>query len=315
MRANYDFVPHIGNGLSPERLDEIRSQAVRGSHIESILQEALLDRSYDLNVLERALAYVEDDVIMTSFPNERYRGYSLLFRSEFLVLSCVGNGAFDVDKDVDPFVQHVCRKIEIVKPRNIIYRLCDYNNDDFAFLDHSSRAITSRGAQRLLDQPQLLQMDLQVVRAITQLGVAVHLLIPCIQLPQQYTAIRKIIDNELDSVNSVVSVGVMLEIPANLFQTEDYAGADFFIFGPSDLLKYFYGGLDRNTHLFEDANSEITLFPIEHCLSCLNLATRNKNVYLAKSLVTKRDRLGLARFNNIRFKNLYMPPQLIVRGQ
>ena len=311
MRANYDFVPHISNGLSAEEINEIRRQAVRGSHIESILQEALLDRSYDLNMLERALAYVGDDVIMTSFPSERYRGYSLLFRSEFLMLGFIGNGIFDVDKDIDGFVRYVCRKVEAVGPREIIYRICDYNSEDFAFLDRSSRQVTSRGAQRLLDQPELLQMDMRVVREIARLGVEINLLIPCIQLPQQYTAIREIIDSGLNDVRKSMSVGVMLEVPANLFQIDDYISADFFIFGPSDLLKYFYGGLDRNSRLFEHASSETTLFSIEHCLSCLNLMTRNKKVYLAKSLVTKKDLLGLARFKNIAFKNLFLPSQLM----
>ncbi len=314
MRANYDFVPHIGGGLPRERLDEIRRRAVRGSHTESILQEALLDRTYEPCVLERTLAYVEDDVIMTSFPTERYRGHSLLFRSEFLLLSYVGNGIFDIEKDLDPFIRHVRRRVEQVEPRDIIYRLCDYNNDDFGFLDDSVAELTSRGAQRLLDQPRLLHLDLRVVQAIAQLGVGIQILIPCIQLPRQYAAIRNAINAELGNMGSVAAIGAMLEIPANLFQVDDYLGADFFIFGPSDLLKYFYGGLDRNHRLFEDANGDIALFPIEHCLSCLNLVARNKTVYLAKSLVNKRDQLGLARFKNIAFKNLYLPPQLILRN-
>jgi hypothetical protein len=238
----------------------------------------------------------------------------LLFRGEFLVLGHVGNGRLDPGRDAGALAEHVRRRVQAVGPQSIIYRLCDYNHEDFAFLDGAGDVV-SRGAQRLLDQPALLQMDLAIVRAIRRLGVATQVLIPCIQLPRQYHAIRAAVERGLADVGGCGGIGVMLETPANLFEIEHYAGADFFVFGPGDLLKYFYGGLDRNHRHFEDANSEIILASIEHCLHHLDGVTQGKTVYLAKSLIAARGRLGLERFENIRFRNLYMPTQLIDRGR
>ena len=90
-RVDYSFVRKIGPSRFPEtELDALRRQAVRESHLDSILKESLLDGDHDVESLRRALSNLGDDYVLNSFPSDLFTSTNLLVRSEFLILRQVG---------------------------------------------------------------------------------------------------------------------------------------------------------------------------------------------------------------------------------
>ena len=310
----YGFVKQIGKvTFSQQELNLLRASAIRGSHTDIILQEALLDKDYPQHFVKAAIKQVTDDVLMCSFPSLEFIGCELLFRSEFLLLSYCGDEKTDMQGVRDAYLDHVINKITVIKPKSIVYRLCDYNPEEFSFIKHGEK-LKLRGAQRLLHSQELLDLDIAVIRAIAELGVPVYVLVPCIQVAQQFLDILHYMRDRLFKQRAMIQgYGVMLELPANLYQVEEYEAADFFVFGPGDLIKFYYGGMDRNDRLFEKIDASVIITPINTCLRKINNFTSRKIVYLAKSLIGKKSEMGVENFKHIDFKDLYLPSQLIER--
>ena len=116
----------------------------------------------------------------------------------------------------------------MVNPRDIIYRFCDYDDDVFNYPGFPVAPRISPGAQRPLYQPKLQQMNIEVIRAIAHLGMDVHLLVPCIQLPRRYAEGHEIIDRKLGGAPNLGSIGAMPEVPENPFGSADCCDAGFF---------------------------------------------------------------------------------------
>jgi len=139
----------------------------------------------------------------------------------------------------------------------------------------------------------------------------VDILVPCIQFQEQYAELAgRIRERAREKGIPFRSLGIMLEIPANLFQIDLYRDVDFFIFGPGDLLKYYYGDLNRNTALFNRIDPEIILPGILFCLEKLNEQGK-KVVYLAKHLIGLGESIRDMGFSNLELRNLYLPSQIM----
>ena len=104
-------------------------------------------------------------------------------------------------------------------------------------------------------------------------------------------------------------LGMMLELPANLFELDCYEGVDFFVFGPSDLLRCFYGGLNRNDGSFEAASENVLIEPIRYALSRID-CQGGKTVYLAKHLIELISEFALHSLERTQVQRVYLPYQL-----
>jgi hypothetical protein len=315
---DYSFVQSIGvEPLSEQRLEELRTQAVGDSHTDVILKEALLDRPRDTTALAARVANVTaaGHFILTSFPDGRFTGGNLLVRSEFLLLREVGSGCFSFEHS-RRYVAHTLARILPYRPGAVIYRCLDYNPEDFAFLPAAMHSagngcrIVSRGAQRLLDQPALLDLDCQVMKAIADRGIRVDVLIPFVQFPEQTIEILARLRRALRGYqHRIARFGLMLEVPANLFQISSFADVDFFVFGPGDLLKHLYGGVSRDDRSYAQVSTSVLVEPLQTALHVIE-RYGGKDVFLAKRLIDVADQLHPSRYARTRFRWLLMPNQI-----
>src|SRR5947208_16514350 len=90
---DYSFVKKIGRAeFSLEEIHALRSLAVRDSHCDAILKEALLDGDYDRDCPGRQIGQLGDDFILTEFPCQVFTATNLLSCSECLLFWHVADG-------------------------------------------------------------------------------------------------------------------------------------------------------------------------------------------------------------------------------
>ncbi|MDH5546988.1 MAG: hypothetical protein OEZ43_15460 [Gammaproteobacteria bacterium] len=312
---DYSFVKKIvSSSLTDIDLIEARRQAVPGSHTDVILKESLLDRMYDKQGLRKRISEItaSGEFILNSFPCENFRGANLLLRSEFLILQYVGNGCLTTDL-LDDYIRHTIERIRGFSASRIMYRCCDYHRHDFSFFTSdffaNQHSALARGAQLLVDEEELFLLDMKIVQGLLDWGIPVDILIPFVQFPDQLTALRDRAESFI-SYNGINSkFGMMLEVPANLFQISDYSVSDFFVFGPSDLTKYLYGGIDRNDWNYGSISDDVILAPIVHAIEEIN-CLQNRQVLLAKQLLNLEERLDYQQRESLKFRKLFMPNQI-----
>jgi hypothetical protein len=297
----YDFVPRIKK-IAQEELARLRDSP-SGSHIDLILKESLLDREYDSERIRNKLFSQSHLWTINSFMdiNPYLKGScdGTLLRSEFLFLRYLGDNSFDHSKRSE-YVKHLEETMFDSLPHNVIYRLCDYNNQEFNFLCGNHE---SRGAARLLEQNELLEIDFEVIKALQKTGRNVEVLVPYVIFPEEFTEIKTRIKAKLGDIK----VGTMLEVPANLLEIERYTAADFYVFGPGDLTKNLYGGIDRNSPNFNRVNYTIVFPMLESALDSLEQIGEDKTIYLVKNLIGH----NFGKYQHLRFVDMYMPSQLI----
>ncbi|MEK6942515.1 MAG: putative PEP-binding protein [Nanoarchaeota archaeon] len=296
----YNFVSGIER-ITQEELARLRTSP-KGSHIDLILKECLLDAEYDQGKLDLVLSSQNNLWMINSFPDihpffkDSCEGD--LLRSEFLFLRYLGDGVFDQSKRAQ-YVKYLEEKVLGSLPQKVIFRLCDYNNQDFNFLrsDYSSR-----GAARLLEQGELLETDLEVIKLLQRSGRDVKVLVPYVLFPEEFADVKKRVKESVGNVN----VGTMLEVPANLLEIDKYSEADFYVFGPGDLTKSLYGGIDRNSPNFSLVNNGLAVPMVKDCLDTLERLGQRKTVYLVKNLIGR----DFGEHKNLCLVNMYSPSQL-----
>jgi len=348
----YGFVPRIEK-IAQEELAELRNNPP-GSHIDLILKECLLDIDYNINHNQDKLHDKHDgkyqdkykDKCQNKFGQALFSKDNLwlinsfmdinpafkdlckgdLLRSEFLFLRYSGDNTFELYKpsEREKYVKHLEEKLFDSLPKKVIYRLCDYNNKDFNFL---RGAYKSRGAARLLEQKELLEADIEIIKSLQKNGKDVEILVPYVIFPEEFNDVKKRVRDKLGDI----AVGTMLEVPANLLEIGKYSNADFYVFGPGDLTKNLYGGVDKNSADFNKVNPDL-VFPIIHlALNSLSSLNKEKTVYLVKNLIGhnfekytaesngkfngehtgESNKESNKESNNIHLVNMYMPSQLI----
>jgi PEP-utilising enzyme, PEP-binding domain len=305
---DYSFVKKIGRAeFSSEEIHLLRSLAVRDSHCDGILKEALLDGDYDLDFLGSQIARLGDDFMLNSFPCQLFTATNLLIRSEFLVLWHVGDDRL-MFSDSDTIVDQTRRCLSALKPRAVMYRLCDYNSADFHFLEETS--LSSRGAARLIAQDELLDFDLRTIQAILSEDIPLDVLIPYVRFPAELDILANRLRTSFVSSKRPRRLGMMLELPANLFELDCYEDVDFFVFGPTDLLRGFYGGLDRNDGSFEAASENVLIEPVGYALSRID-RQGGKTVYLVKHLIELISEFPWQSLERTQVQRVYLPYQLV----
>ena len=301
----YHFVPKIGE-ISQDELRVLR-KSPQGSHIDLILKESLMDADYDREKMAKIISNKKDIWVISSFvdvvPGLKDSCKGDLVRSEFLFLRYLGDDTFDFSKKSD-YVRYLEDNVFGALPHNVIYRLCDYNDTDFNFLD---RRHETRGAARLLEQDELLQMDLEVVKSIQRTGRRVDVLVPHVTFYEEFIELR----NRTRGVLGDVSVGTMLEVPSNLLEMEDFSDADFFVFGPGDLAKNLYGGIDRNSARFNRVNHDIIFPMVDSALNYLESLGKKKAVYLIKNLIG----YDFGKHEHMDLVDMFMPSQLVTEAR
>jgi phosphotransferase system enzyme I (PtsP) len=166
--------------------------------------------------------------------------------------------------------------------RPVTFRTLDVGGDKtlpyFPEYKEENPAMGWRAIRIGLDRPAMLRMQLRaMIRAAA--GRDLRVMFPLIAQVSELDAARSLVDLELDRARAEgrqlprdVKVGVMLEVPALLFQLEALLkSVDFVALGTNDLLQYFYAA-DRNNprmgqryDVLSPAFLNALSFLFEHC--------------------------------------------------
>jgi PEP-utilising enzyme, PEP-binding domain len=200
-------------------------------------------------------------------------------------------------------------RVRLLKCAAIMYRLCDYNPDELTFL--GSCGHRSRGAQRLIEDSDLLTYDLRMVETLLSAGVTVDILIPFVQFPEQLNELCARVRTWFDTrAQRPRRIGAMLELPANLFEVDRYTAANYFVFGPGDLLRFSYGGMERNDTAFEQTRVEVLEQPLRAALRSID-SMGGRTVFLSKALIDLTLDWDFLQFPSTEVRKLFVPDQVV----
>ena len=294
MIQDYGFVKNIEN-LDRKELALLR-KAPSGSHIDIILQESLKNKNYGkVKINGSKKWFINSFMDINKGLKEICEG--TILRSEFLLLRYLGNEKLKKG-EIKYYLKFLKNKIIPSLPKKTIYRFCDYNNNDFNFLNNE---IQSRGARRLVEDGSLFELDLCVVELLIREGIDIEILVPWVIFSKDFETLIRIVKSRCKKMK----VGIMVEVISNLLEIENFSKADFYVFGPGDLLSLTYGGINRNDIDYNEINEEVIIPLIDSSLKKINLMCGRKRVYLVKNLIGKFNN-----HKNIDFVNTYMPSQI-----
>ena len=146
--------------------------------------------------------------------------------------------------------------LELADGKPVVFRTLDVGGDKvlpyWDALEEENPAMGWRAIRVSLDRPMLLR---QQFRALIQAAVGsdLHVMLPMIAELQEYRDARALLDMELSRQKSRggelptdIRVGIMLEVPALLFQLSDVLKCvDFVSIGSNDLFQFMYAS-DRS---------------------------------------------------------------------
>jgi len=278
---DYGFVPHLPQNTPKDFLP--------AGHTDCILRESLTGpyanlRGKDPKVLKSYL--------MTSFfdllPPQLQDSPGIFVRGEFLYLRKYGNDKHLGDEQFLDFTEALAKKM----PPHIIYRLTDYNTDEFNFLSSDGQG---RGAQRLLSDRALLEREQEVLKIFKRTGKNVSVLVPYARSVHEYRSLCDVV--EVPEHN----MGLMIENFASLSAICDFLPLSHIMYGPSDLAAEHQGVSRTKIDIQESQDTVIAAVDAANAK-----ITQACTVYPAKILIPRirRD------FPTIHFISVYTPPQV-----
>ena len=156
-------------------------------------------------------------------------------RGEFLIVALIGNSPScgyvpNNGRLRDAFK----RELQLLAGKEILYRLTDVLPSDFFFLgERPANAV--RGAAYLLQNRELLNESCGLIADMLEVGCSVTALVPNTSSPDDFTAIKDII-NQAIPANPMLTIGLMVETEFASKNLHLFSGAAAFFPGPSDLI-------------------------------------------------------------------------------
>jgi len=163
-----------------------------------------------------------------------------------------------------------------------------------------------------LDRPALLRQQLRaLVRAAA--GRKLFVMFPMVSHVGEYRQARALLDRELALATerpAEVSVGVMLEVPALLFQLDElFAAVDFVSIGSNDLLQFLFACDRGNPRLAQ--RYEVTNVPVLRVLCQLAARAAAAGVPLSLCGETAANPLEALALIGCGLRHLSMPPAAV----
>lgn len=184
-----------------------------------------------------------------------------LLRAEFMIASLGEHPQLLLQQGkrghiVDMLIKKLHGVLAAFAPRPVMYRLSDFKTSEYRNLrggeDYEPReenpAMGFRGARRLLDQPSLLAIELEVIRRCRdELGHRnIWLMIPFVRTPEELAQMRTHIESAGLYQSQDFKLYMMVEVPSNVLLIRDFLklGIDGVSIGTNDLTSLILG-VDR----------------------------------------------------------------------
>ena len=198
-----------------------------------------------------------------------------LLRAEFMVADALGGvhprlliERGDRQRFVDDMSRSLLRITQAFAPRPVVYRSIDFRSNEFRGLTGGERyepqeanpMIGYRGCFRYVDQPDLFELELEVLGQVVQQTPNLRLMIPFVRAAWELERCLEII--RAHSAAAGIPVWVMAEVPSVTYWIPTYAemGIEGVSIGSNDLTQLVLG-VDRDSEicaeLFDEADPAV----------------------------------------------------------
>jgi phosphotransferase system enzyme I (PtsP) len=215
------------------------------------------------------------------------------------------------------------RVLEFAGERPVTFRTLDVGGDKLLpympDITDENPAMGWRAIRIALDRPAILRQQFRaLIRAAS--GRKLRLMFPMIAEVSEYQSARAILELEMERAwrrdreppPVSVEVGVMLEVPALLFQLDALLPrVDFISVGTNDLVQFFFA-CDRGNPQLADRYDPLSP-PVLRALREVAVAAQRHRVQLSLCGELAGEPLGAAALAGIGFRNLSMSPAAVGR--
>jgi pyruvate,water dikinase len=205
-----------------------------------------------------------------------------LLRGEFMITDALDGAhpkALLAEGGAEPFVRKMTESIlQIAKPffpRPVIYRTYDFRTNEFRGLrggaeyepHEENPMIGYRGCFRYVKDPELFDLELEILARVREASPNVHLMIPFVRTKWELEECLERIDKHRLGDDTDMLRWVMAEVPSIVYRIPDYAklGIHGVSIGSNDLTQLMLG-VDRDSsicaELFDEADAAV-LWAIE----------------------------------------------------
>jgi pyruvate, water dikinase len=166
---------------------------------------------------------------------------------------------------VERMVASVLRITEAFVPRPVVYRTYDFRTNEFRGLEGGNQhepheenpMIGYRGCFRYVKDPELFELDLDVIARVRERTPNLHLMIPFVRTLWELEACLEILDRHPLGRHRGLHRWVMAEVPSVVYRIPDYAklGIDGVSIGSNDLTQLVLG-VDRDSEVCSELFDE-----------------------------------------------------------
>jgi pyruvate, water dikinase len=199
-----------------------------------------------------------------------------LLRAEFLLTEALGGRhpraviADDRAEFVDRMSTSLLRITTAFAPRPVVYRTIDFRSNEFANLAggaqyepvESNPMIGYRGCYRYVREPDLFELELELLARVREQTPNLHLMIPFVRTRWELEACLELVDRSPLSRQRGLHRWVMAEVPSVVYRIPEYAalGVDGVSIGSNDLTQLMLG-VDRDSEvcaeLFDESDAAV----------------------------------------------------------
>ncbi len=200
-----------------------------------------------------------------------------LLRAEFMITDALGGAHPKLLLEQGRGEEFVARMAESVlaiarpfAPRPVIYRSYDFRTNEFRKLEGGERfeppeenpMIGYRGCYRYVQEPELFQLELEVLARVREQSPNVHLMIPFVRTLWELQACFQLLEEHRLAADRALQRWVMAEVPSVVYRIPDYAklGVAGVSIGTNDLTQLVLG-VDRDSELcaelFDEADAAV----------------------------------------------------------
>ena len=200
-----------------------------------------------------------------------------LLRAEFMITDALGGAHPKLLLEQGRGEEFVARMAESVlaiarpfAPRPVIYRSYDFRTNEFRKLEGGERfeppeenpMIGYRGCYRYVQEPELFQLELEVLARVREQSPNVHLMIPFVRTLWELQACFQLLEDHRLGADRALQRWVMAEVPSVVYRIPDYAklGVAGVSIGTNDLTQLVLG-VDRDSELcaelFDEADAAV----------------------------------------------------------